>query len=310
MQRRLCFVLGKGGVGKSAVSAALGLAAARAGRRALLCEVAGSDRASALFGAGDVDHERPVELAPGLFGIAIDVDHSTERYLASQLRVRPLVELLVHSKAFHHFTAAAPGLAELVTLGAIWSLAVELRPGGERPVWDFVVVDCPATGHGVALLETASNIRALAAQGPISEQSERIEQVIKHPAATGVALVARPDELPVSEAVDAAAALRRRDLPVALAVMNAMTPQRFRDDEAGALTAASLGAGGASAAAAAAALAHLERQAVEAVHLEHLEHGTGLPVLQLPLLVRQEFDLDAVQDLADAAASGLRSLGQ
>jgi len=287
----------------------LGLAAARAGRRALLCEVAGSSRASALLSTEEVGHEQPVQLAPELFGIAIDVDHSTERYLASQLRVRPLVDMLSRSKAFHQFTAAAPGLAELVTLGAIWSLAVELRPGGERPVWDLVVVDCPATGHGVALLETAANIRSLSAQGPITEQSEQIEQVIKHPGATGVVLVARPDELPVTEAADAAEALRQRDLPLALAVMNAVTPQRFKDEEAGALTAASLDGGGASSAAATAALAHLERQAVEAVHLEHLAAGTDLPVLELPMLVREEFGLEAVQELARAAAEGLEGMG-
>jgi anion-transporting ArsA/GET3 family ATPase len=150
-QRRLCFVLGKGGVGKSTVSAALGLASARAGRRTLLIEVAGQNRLSRLFRGASVGHEAGTELAPGLFGLRIDVEHAIERYLAGQLKVRPLVEILTRSRAFHTFAAAAPGLPELVTLGVVWNQAVALHED-RRPVWDRVVVDCPATGHGVALL--------------------------------------------------------------------------------------------------------------------------------------------------------------
>ena len=90
---------------------------------------------------------------------------ATEEYLAGQLKIRPLVELLTRSKAFHTFAAAAPGLPELVTVGKIWSLAIALDAAG-APVWDTVIVDCPATGHGVALLETAGNVEELAAGGP------------------------------------------------------------------------------------------------------------------------------------------------
>ena len=157
-------MLGKGGVGKSTVSAAMGLAAAQAGKKVLLVEVAGEQNLSRLFRAARVSDDTPIELAPGLFGISIDAEAATEEYLAGQLKVRPLVELLTRSKAFHTFAAAAPGLPELVTIGKIWSLAIELDGRG-APVWDVVIVDCPATGHGLALLETAGNIEELAAGG-------------------------------------------------------------------------------------------------------------------------------------------------
>ena len=248
-ERRLHFVLGKGGAGKSTVAAALGLAWARSGKRTLIVEVAGEDRLSDLFDTAGVAHGRETELAPGLYGISIDAERATEEYLASQLRLRPLVELLTRSRAFHTFAAAAPGLAELVTLGKIWNLAIALRPAParpgeaarEEPVWDAIVVDCPATGHGVALLETAGNVEDMAAGGPVRDQAARIHEVVSHPGATGISLVARPDELSVTEAVEAAGMLRERGLPVAAAVLNGVRDRRFSESDAPALEAAAAG---------------------------------------------------------------------
>jgi anion-transporting ArsA/GET3 family ATPase len=286
-------------VGKSTVSAALGLAAARAGRRTLVIEVAGADRLSRLFRGARVGHEEATELAPGLFGVQIDVEHSIEDYLTGQLKVRPLVELLTRSRAFHTFAAAAPGLPELVTVGVVWNHAVALHPD-RRPVWDALVVDCPATGHGIALLETAGNVEAIAGGGPIRDQAARIQEVVTHPAATGVAIVARPEELAVSEAVEAAAALRERGLPVAAAVLNGVRGDRFRPDEEPALAELAARADGPASRAAAAGLRHLAQQGVDATYRSRLAGETGLPVLELPEIVRRRFDLGALETLAGA----------
>ncbi|MGD9695023.1 MAG: ArsA family ATPase [Thermoleophilia bacterium] len=303
-ERRLCFVLGKGGVGKSTVAAALALSLARDGHRTLLIEVAAQQRVSALFGDAAIGHAAPTELAPGLFAISIDPEHATEDYLVSQLHVRPLVEMLTHSRAFHNFAAAAPGLSELVTVGKIWSLAVALREGGDAPVWDRLVVDCPATGHGLALLETAGNVEELAASGPIRDQARRIQQVITHPAATGVMVVARPQELPVSEAAEATAHLRRHGLPVAAAVMNGMGARRFGPDDEAPLRAAAAGSADDVRAAAGLALAHLDRQRAEDAYARRLAAETGLPVTVLPRIVRP-MDRDALAVLADALGEGV-----
>ena len=298
-------MLGKGGTGRSTVAAAFGLALARAGRRTLLVEVAGQERLSRLFATAEVGYSTERELAPGLFGLSIDPESATEEYLARQLRVRPVVELLVRSRAFSQFTAAAPGLAELVTVGKIWTLATQLRDGGRRPVWDNLVVDLPATGHGIALLETAGNVRDLAAAGPIADQAAAIQRVVTHPAATGVAVVARPDELAVTEALESAAALRERGLPVALAVLNAASSARFSPAEEPALSAAARAAEGPAREAVRAALAHLARQAVEAELAARLRDGAGVPLLRLPRLVRRRFDVAALDVLADAVTAEL-----
>jgi len=295
--RRLVFVLGKGGVGKSTVAASLGLLWSRRGLRTLLVEVGGQHRLSSLFQAGEVADDRTVDLAPGLSARSIDVERATEEYLAGQLKVRPLVDLLTRSRAFHNFATAAPGLSEMVTLGKIWDLAVELRDG--RPVWERIVVDCPATGHGIALLQIAARVSEMAGQGPIHDQAARIHEVVTHPAATGVVVVARPEDLPVTEAVEAVATLRGDGFPVAAAVLNGVAPQRFLADDTAPLRAAA-GAPGTAGAAARAALAALARAAAEAVHADRLAAGTGLAPIPLPALRGETLDLAHLGTLADA----------
>ena len=304
--RRLEFVIGKGGVGKSTVAAAIGLSLARAGHRTLVVEVPAGEHRSALFARAHVKHGHETEIAPNLFGLSIDVERATEEYLVSELRVRAMVEILARSHAFHHFAAAAPGLAELVTIGKIWSLAVAMRPGGRAPVWDRLVVDCPATGHGLALLEMAGNVSDLAGSGPIRDQAERINAVVTHPEATGIAVVARPDELSVTEAIETAATLRSGGLPVALAVMNGVRPRHFAPGEAETLAAAAtlaLGEGGREpsvAAALASAVAEGDRAAEEDAQTVRFREGVGLPMVALPELDHRRFDLVAVRALADA----------
>ena len=294
-------------MGKSTVSAALGLAAARAGKRSLLIEVEGQNRLSRLFRGASVGHEAPAELAPGLFGVQVDVEHAIEEYLTGQLKVKPLVELLTRSRAFGTFAAAAPGLPELVTVGKVWTYAVALHDD-RRPVWDQL--DCPATGHGVALLETAGNVEEIAGGGPIADQAARIQEVVTHPAATGIAIVARPEELAVSEAIEAAAALRERGMPVEAAVLNGVRGDRFRPDEEPALAALAATADGPASRAAAAGLRHLSEQRSDAGYRRRLAEGTGLPVLELPELVRRRFDLAALDELAVALAGAVSRNGR
>ena len=295
-------MLGKGGAGKSTVSAALGLAEARAGKRVLVCEVAGQHRIARLFTAAAIRDDGTTELAPNLHAISIDPERATEEYLVGQLKIRPVVEMLTRSKAFHTFAAAAPGLPELVTVGKVWSLAIALDDDG-APVWDVVIVDCPATGHGVALLETAANVEQMVGAGPISDQAGRIREVVSHPAATGIVVVARPEELAVSEAVEAVGILRADGLPVAATVLNGVREPRFSPDERDALTAA---AGEGTTAVRAAAQAALRHQAHEEADLDYQERlaEAGVPVMTLPEVVLRRFDIEALEVLAGHLAAG------
>ncbi len=210
-------VTGKGGVGKTTLSAALALAAARRGKRVVVCEVA--------------QQERLPELPPGITTVSVDPDQAKQEWLRYQLKSRTLSGLLGGSGIFQYLTAAAPGLTELVTMGKVWDLA-QLQPRAGTQAYDLAIVDAPATGHGLAMLRAPSTYANIARVGPVGRHAERIDTFIRDPAQTGVLTVALPEEMPVNETVEFERALRRElDIAVDAIVVNAVHPSRFRSHE-------------------------------------------------------------------------------
>src|SRR3712207_5193752 len=196
LHRPLVVVTGKGGVGKSTVAAALGLAAARRGLRTIIAEVARRDDVSRVLGGTGVHED---ELAPNLHHISIDPEDAMEEYLVDQLPSRTLADALVSSRAFAYFAAATPGLRELLSVGKVWELAQEdRRTPGARP-YDLVVLDAPATGHSVGVLSAPRTFADAARVGRIARQGRTIDALLSDPARTGVVAVARPEEMPINE---------------------------------------------------------------------------------------------------------------
>ena len=149
-EKRLVFVTGKGGVGKSTVSVALALAAARAGKRTILCEVAAQEHLSHVFQRREVGfHE--AELTENLWAISIDPDESMREYVLLQLKVKAMRDLLFRSRIFNYLAAATPGLKELVTIGKIWELTLDQRKArGGRPLRPGRSSTRPRPGTGSA----------------------------------------------------------------------------------------------------------------------------------------------------------------
>src|SRR5918997_2521137 len=214
LDKRLVFVTGKGGVGKTTLAAALGLAAARRGKRVVLCEVAEQDRLP--------------QLVPDIDTVSVDPERAKLEWLRYQLKSRTLAGALGGSALFGYLTAAAPGLTELVTIGKVWDLAqIEPRAGG--PAYDLAIVDAPATGHGLAMLSAPSTYASIARVGPVGRHAERIDSFLRDPAQTGVVTVALPEEMPVNETVEFERALERElGIAVDAIVVNAVHPVRFR----------------------------------------------------------------------------------
>jgi anion-transporting ArsA/GET3 family ATPase len=230
LDRRLVFLLGKGGVGRSTLAAALGVLAARRGRRAIVVEVSGRGDVPRLFDrTGEPGVEN--ELAPGLWTLDVDPRQALEEYLRDQLPLRVIADAIGSSATFGYVAAATPGLRELLTIGKIWELAQPQRRTRSAQAYDVVIVDAPATGHGLALLEAPRTFANAAQVGPIARQGRRIAVTLRDRSVTALVAVATPEQAAVDELLELRAALGQLDAVLA----NAVAPARFSDGDATAL---------------------------------------------------------------------------
>ena len=296
--KRLVFVTGKGGVGKSTVAIALGLAAARRGLRTIVAELSGQARAADAFGVATASG-REVALSDGLFALSVDVPTAMEEYLHE--RAGRVGDLLSSSRAFHALTSATPGMRELLSIGKAWELAQDRRRIAGTSPYDLVIVDAPATGHALGVLRTPRTFAEIARVGPIAHQGRTIDATLTDPAQTAVVAVALPEEMPVTETLALRDGLREAlGLELAHVVVNACLPERIGPRQARTVEDA-LDASSTTVVTAAlrAALAEHARAAGQQEQVARLAEGIGAAPLVLPYLFAPALDRDALGTLAD-----------
>lgn len=300
LDRRLIFVTGKGGVGKTTVAAALGLAAARAGQRVLVCEVGDQERLTASFGLPAAGFSE-LEIERGLSAFSVNPEDALSEWLRYQLHSRTLAGLLGGSRIFQYLATAAPGLAEMVTIGKVWELAQLERKTPSAAPYDLVIVDAPATGHGLALLRAPQTFAEIARVGPINRQAATVDGFLRDPAATAVVAVALAEEMPVSETLDLERRLRDElGLGLAHVYVNALLPDRLKTPEAGAIATAAAGAkpSPSARAALAASLAAHETARAQRGQLARLRRGLTAKATSLPHLLTPDVGRDGLERLA------------
>jgi anion-transporting ArsA/GET3 family ATPase len=298
LDKRLVIVTGKGGVGKTTVAVALGMRAAAEGKRTIVCEVSAQENASRMFDHTEVGfHE--VEMEENLWSISIDPDESMREYVLLQLKVRAMRDMLFRSRIFNYLAAATPGLKELVTIGKIWELAQLDRKVKKGRKYDLVIVDAPATGHGVGFLQTPRTFASIARVGPIHSQAQTLDRFITDHEHTGVAIVALPEEMPVNESAALETDLRDEvGVAVDRVYLNGLYPERFSKPEAERLAGLAEGEEGAVRAAARAALSEQERARSQRAQLARLRRRVEAPVKSLPFLFEPDLGPEAARRLS------------
>jgi anion-transporting ArsA/GET3 family ATPase len=304
--RHLIFVTGKGGVGKSTVATALGLVAARGGLRTIVAELASQERVGQAFDRQGRTFEE-VELAENLFTISVDSQLAMEEYL--RVKTGAVGQALGQSRLFNAFAMATPGMRELLSVGKLWELAQPERRTDGGEVYDLVIVDSPAAGHGVGILRTPRTFAEIARVGPIAHQAGVIAATIADRAFTAVIAVATAEEMPVNETLWLRDALAEEQLTLDATIVNACYPQRFSARECTALRKArKRAAQPLTGAALGAALSEHTRAQAQREQLARLREGLGTEIVELPYLFAESVARPELEQLADSLQDGLAAL--
>ena len=307
--RQLVFVVGKGGVGKTTVSCALALAAARRGKRVLLCEVDGVSRAAQLLGVASAEAGVAGPLVDGVAVMSIEGSAALAEYLGMIVPVRRFLQAVLKSELYQYFVAAASGLKELMTIGKIWYEAqrTDDRSGGR--VWDLVIVDAPATGHGLQYLRMPRAARDAFGAGLVKREADRVVDLLSDPKRTAIHLVTTAEEMPVNETITMARRVRDElGMPLGVLFVNRLHTDHFRDSDIEALRSAARRSRStvtgnmllqvASRAAEESGWSQLNKR-----YLRQLAREIDLPRTELPFVFSEEFgehELDRIVELIEA----------
>ncbi|MBI3541121.1 MAG: ArsA family ATPase, partial [Deltaproteobacteria bacterium] len=227
LSHRLLIVSGKGGVGKTSVSLALGLLAAQQGKKTLIAEIDSEEQVAHLLERPPIGYKE-TELLPNLWGINIRPKKAFEEYVLMQIKFRSLYKAVFENRFVRHFVEATPGLADLMCIGKVYDLVTS----DIVKHYDLVIVDAPATGHSIALLEIASIVAGAVRIGPLKTEAEKINSLLHDPIQTQLMIVTLPEEMPVMEAIEMTKLLRSHlKLEVGALFLNQVQEEPFTAEE-------------------------------------------------------------------------------
>ncbi len=291
--RRFLFITGKGGVGKTTVTAALASSLAARGLRVLVTVCGAKERLSTLLGAPPLTPQIS-ELRTNIWGVRLVSEVALREYGAMKLKNRVLVDAIFDSKYVAGFLSGTPGLKEWSLLGKAWFHATEDEPSG-RPRFDVVLFDAPATGHGLDMLRVPKVIVEIAPPGVLRSDAERAWEMFRDPARSGVVVVTLPEEMPTNEALELCGALRGElTLPIAELVVNSMLPELFSAEQGRSLQSVlSLEPSTPARAALASGARRALRETIQRESLARLSE-LGVPLRQLELLLDGAAAPDAI----------------
>lgn len=312
---RILVIAGKGGVGKTTVSAALALVAARRGRKVCVAEIDRKGTLPRLFGGKALGYQ-PSELSPGVWGMNIVVEEALAEYLKVQYHLNRISRMFTSPQFVDYITTAAPGLRDILVLGKVWYLEQGRSGGGPVHDFDTIIVDAQASGHMLTFLSAPMGLADAVQVGPLRRQSEWIIDMLRDRERTRVHMVTLAEEMPVQETVETSGALRTSvGLVPGVAFANAIyTSNPNSKDSLEHSNPEKLDADVLKEAAAAAGF-RLEdddiaalvgyagffkaRSAIQRRHLAGLRRNIEEPVIELPFLFSAGLALPDIERLAD-----------
>lgn len=308
---RVVIVAGKGGVGKTTVTAAYAVAAAKAGLDVLIVEVEGKSGLAAAFGKPPLTYEE-AELAPGVRGRTLTPDQALVEYLEDH-GLRRVSRRLVATGVLDIIATAAPGMKDILVLGKV----KQLEKGRAA---DLIILDAPAAGHAITFLLSPRGLRDAVRVGPIRSQAVEVSELLSDPRRCQVMLVTLPEETPVSELVETAYTLEDR-VGIALApiVVNTVYPDLGVDVADGAgVTVDAVRSAAAEADVfvsereaedlVAAARFRRSRRTIQREQIERLAEQLALPQIHLPFVFSSEIGPAEIEALADSFTQGVGAI--
>jgi len=307
-QRRLLFVAGKGGVGKTTTACALALTASHLGKRTLLMELDGAGRAAYLLGVEPGPIGIPRRAGPSLSVMSVEGSAALAEYLEIILPVKRVLQAVFASRIYQYFVAAAPGLKELMTIGKIWYEADRMDESGERRLWDLVIVDAPATGHSLQYLRMPDAAQQTFGGGLVGRESQRLVDLLADPHLTAVNLVTTAEEMPVNETVEMYQQIRDElRLPLGMLFVNRLHRAAFdasvvdqldrklrklQNRRERTIVAEVLNRG----------REELGWSRINELYLQRLANEVDMPRIEVPFLFAEEFGLREVHTIVTAIA--------
>jgi len=308
---RVVIVAGKGGVGKTTVSATLARAAALRNVSSLIVEVEGKSGLASMYGRPGFSYDE-VTLAPAdpathcaeVRARTLTPDEALLEYL-EQSGMSRISKRLVSSGALDMVSTAVPGIRDILVLGKVKQLEQVADA-------DLIVLDAPAAGHAISFLQSASGLVDAVRLGPINKQAQDVLELLGDPARCQVVLVTLPEETPVNELVETAYQLEDRvGVSLGPVVVNGCYPELA--GLATSPTAAAKAAGtslrtGEAGALSEAASFRRQRMALQAEQVSRLAEALPLPQIRLPYLFDAEIGPDQLDQLAEALLDGVEGL--
>lgn len=227
LKRRALVLLGKGGVGRTSVAAAIASLAAHRGLRVLVMECDWRGPMASLFGSKR--SFEPTEAAPNLSLMVLEGRHSLEEYLRLVLPGGALLSAVFSSRFYQHFVQAAPGLRELMMLGKFY-YEVGRNPQG-KVFWDKVILDAPASGQALNLLRMPLAAHETFGASVVGREARNISRMLRDERRCALIQVTTPDPLALTETLETNAALAKLGLQVGAVVLNRRSPAAFDSDD-------------------------------------------------------------------------------